>query len=650
MGKECKCGCTHKCNTSEEQAVEKSVIAQICAPLISALFLISGLVFSHFKLAWFGNPIVELGWYVLGVVPVALPVMREAWNEMKQKEIFNEFTLMIIASLGAFYIGEYPEALAVMLLYTIGETLQGRAVDRATRNIRNLLDVRSETVNVYRNNSYVTISPRDVNVGELIEVRSGERVSLDGVLKSKQALFDASALTGESIPQHLTEGDEVLAGMIASGQTVRIEVTKPYSNSALARILNLVQEASERKATTELFIRKFARIYTPIVVLLAFLITIVPAIVAPLLPNYHYIFAHWLYRSLVFLVASCPCALIIGIPLGYFAGIGAASRVGVLFKGSNYIDAISRVNTIVFDKTGTLTTGVFKVTSVQASGIGEDELLRYVVSAEKKSTHPIAQAVVEYANERGVIASDVDNIHELPGYGLEAEIGEHIVVVGNIRMLKERNVSVPQDVDDRVSTIVACAIDGVYAGCLLLADTLKEDSKETINRLKDLKIDNIEMLSGDRQEIVDTFAQQLGIDKATGNLLPEGKVAHLNSLIDNPDRRVAFVGDGMNDAPVLALSDVGIAMGAMGSDAAIESADIVIQTDRPLRVATAIQIGRYTKHIVMQNIAGAISVKVLVLLAAALGYATLWAAVFADVGVTMLVVLNSIRILTKGFK
>ena len=418
---------------------------------------------------------------------------------------------------------------------------------------------------------------------------------------------------------------------------------------ALARILEMVQNASERKAPAELFIRKFARIYTPIVVLLAFLIVALPALVAAVHPEFDYVFNDWLYRGLVFLVISCPCALVISIPLGYFGGIGAASRTGILFKGSNYLDAITRINAVVFDKTGTLTTGSFRVTSIQATDIPEDELLSLVASVEKKSTHPVAQAIVHYASGRGVEPAVVTSLNELAGYGLEAEVEHHQVLVGNIRLLTDRQIAVPEELADCVATVVVCAVDGKYAGQLLLSDTLKEDAVDAIKKLKALKIDNIQMLSGDKQEIVNIFAKELGIDKAYGDLLPEDKAVHLEQLNSVPGMSVAFVGDGMNDAPVLALSDVGIAMGGLGSDAAIESADVVIQTDQPSKVATAISIGRATRRIVMQNIVGAITVKVLVLLAGACGFATLWAAVFADVGVALLVVLNSVRILRKKF-
>lgn len=626
-----------------------AALGRLWAPVVSGVFLLSGIAFRYFGWAAFSYPAVEFLWFLAGFLPVGLPVMRGAWEGILQREWFNEFSLMALASIGAFYIGEYPEALAVILLYTLGERLQEKAVSRASRNIRELLDVRPERVDVSRGGTLVAVSPRNVQVGEVVEVRPGGRVPLDGTLLTSYAVFDTSALTGESMPRNLAAGDEVLAGMIVSGQPVRMQVTKPYDHSTLARILALVQEASERKAPAELFIRKFARIYTPIVVLLALLIVTLPALVAAMHPGFGYVFRDWLYRGLVFLVISCPCALVISIPLGYFGGIGAASRMGILFKGSNYLDAVTRINAVVFDKTGTLTTGNFRVTSMQAAGMSEEELLRLVAAVEQKSTHPVAQAVVRYASGRGVKPAQVSALREWAGYGLEAGVEGHRVLVGNIRLLADRRVDVPEALAGCAATLVLCAVDEKYAGHLVLSDTLKEDAADAVAALKALKIDNIQMLSGDRQEIVDTFAGELGIEKAYGDLLPEDKAAHLERLNASPGTSVAFVGDGMNDAPVLALSDVGIAMGGLGSDAAIESADVVIQTDHPSKVATAISMGKATRRIVMQNITGAIAVKVLVLLAGAFGLATLWAAVFADVGVALLVVLNSVRILRMKF-
>lgn len=618
--------------------------------ILSFLLLVGGVILRYLQLPFWMIPGVEVLWFLLAFLPVGFPVMVEVWKSIRQKDIFNEFSLMLLATIGAFCIGEYPEGVAVMLFYSVGERVQHRAVDRARRNIRRLLDVRPEKALVLRQGKEQSVFPGEVEVGEMIMVKPGERIPLDGLLQEEYALFDTSALTGESLPRTINRGEEVLAGMIVSGQTIRLKVTKPYEQSALARILALVQDASERKAPAELFIRRFARIYTPVVFLLALSIMLLPALVAAFHPGFDYFFKDWAYRGLVFLVISCPCALVISVPLGYFGGIGAASRKGILFKGGNYLDAITHVNTVVFDKTGTLTTGHFQVFSMEADTVSSQRLLSILLTLEEKSTHPVAQAVTRYALQEGAGRIGVTHLQEYPGYGLEGVIEGKNVLVGNIRLLTDRGITVPAGISERVATVVVCAIAGKYAGHLLLSDTLKADAVEAIGRLKQLHIDNIQLLSGDKKEIVAIFAKTLGIRHARGGLLPEDKAAYLEKLNAEAGVSAAFVGDGMNDAPVLALSDVGIAMGGLGSDAAIESADVVIQTDQPSKVATAISIGRATRRIVKQNIAGAIGVKSLILIAGACGFVTLWAAVFADVGVALLAVLNSVRILSKKFE
>ena len=632
------CGCEH-CHSHGSSG--------LWMPTISFVLLVIGLIGKYSGISWFAESWIEAIWFLVAFLPVGLPVMREAWEAALRKDFFSEFSLMAIASIGAFCIGEYPEAVAVMLFYTVGERLQLLAVNKASKNISDLLDVRPERTDVWRTGTYMNVSPKDVKVGERIEVKPGGRVPLDGVLLEAEAQFDTSALTGESMPRSIREGEEVLAGMIVQGQAVRIQVNRPYEQSALARILALVKDASERKAPAELFIRRFARIYTPIVILLSFLIVSVPALVGMVTPSFLYVFSDCLYRGLVFLVISCPCALVISVPLGYFGGIGAASRAGILFKGGNYLDAITRVNTVAFDKTGTLTTGRFEVTMVESTGIPASDLLSVLLSVERKSTHPVAQAVVRYAEKQDSVPMEITDMRELAGHGVEAIVNGRQVLVGNIRLLAERDIPVPKELSDSVSTVVVSTIDGKYAGHLLLSDTLKKDAVDAIRRLKDLDVKDIRLLSGDKQEIVNQFAERLGVDKAYGNLLPEDKAAYIERLTAETDKSVAFVGDGMNDAPVLALSDVGIAMGGLGSDAAIESADVVIQTDQPSKVAEAISIGRATRNIVRQNIVGSIGVKVIVLVAGAFGFATLWEAVFADVGVSLLAVLNSIRILKR---
>lgn len=618
--------------------------------ILSFLLLVGGVILRYLQLPFWMIPGVEMLWFLLAFLPVGFPVMVEVWKSIRQKDIFNEFSLMLLATIGAFCIGEYPEGVAVMLFYSVGERVQHRAVDRARRNIRRLLDVRPEKALVLRQGKEQSVFPGEVEVGEMIMVKPGERIPLDGLLQEEYALFDTSALTGESLPRTINRGEEVLAGMIVSGQAIRLKVTKPYEQSALARILALVQDASERKAPAELFIRRFARIYTPVVFLLALSIMLLPALVAAFHPGFDYFFKDWAYRGLVFLVISCPCALVISVPLGYFGGIGAASRKGILFKGGNYLDAITHVNTVVFDKTGTLTTGHFQVSSMEADTVSSQRLLSILLTLEEKSTHPVAQAVTRYALQEGAGRIGVTHLQEYPGYGLEGVIEGKNVLVGNIRLLTERGITVPAGISERVATVVVCAIAGKYAGHLLLSDTLKADAVEAIGRLKQLHIDNIQLLSGDKKEIVAIFAKTLGIRHARGGLLPEDKAAYLEKLNAEAGVSAAFVGDGMNDAPVLALSDVGIAMGGLGADAAIESADVVIQTDQPSKVATAISIGRATRRIVKQNIAGAIGVKSLILIAGACGFVTLWAAVFADVGVALLAVLNSVRILSKKFE
>ena len=640
----CSC-CAHGCASEKEVEVKNSIFQEYWKAGLSFILLISGIIMNALGSSFFHKEYVTLIWYIVAYLPVGLPVMKEAWESMKEKDYFSEFTLMIVATIGAFYIGEYPEGVAVMLFYTIGELFQDKAVDKAKRNIGALLDVRPEKALVLRDNSLITDSPKNVKVGEIIEIKSGERVPLDGVMLNEVAAFNTAALTGESVPRNIREGEEVLAGMIVTDKVIRIKVTRPFDKSALARILELVQNASERKAPAELFIRKFARIYTPIVIGLAVLIVILPFVYSFIDTQFAFVFNDWLYRALVFLVISCPCALVVSIPLGYFGGIGAASRFGILFKGGNYLDAITKINTVVFDKTGTLTKGTFEVQECKsASGISEKELIGMVASVESDSTHPIAKAIVNYAKQQSVELSPVTGTKEYAGFGLEAMINGTPVLVGNCRLLSKFNIEYPAELLQITDTIVVCAIGTDYAGYLLLADTLKDDAKKAIDDLKMLHIKNIQILSGDKQSIVTNFAEKLGITSAYGDLLPEGKVQHLEELRQDGTNQIAFVGDGMNDAPVLALSHVGIAMGGLGSDAAIETADVVIQTDQPSKVPEAIKVGKLTRRIIWQNVSLAFGVKLLVLMLGAGGIATLWEAVFADVGVALLAIMNAVRI------
>lgn len=640
----CSC-CAHECAPKKEVEVKNSIFQEYWKAGLSFILLISGIIMNALNSSFFHKEYVALIWYIVAYLPVGLPVMKEAWESMKEKDYFSEFTLMIVATIGAFYIGEYPEGVAVMLFYTIGELFQDKAVDKAKRNIGALLDVRPEKALVLRDNSLITESPKNVKVGEIIEIKSGERVPLDGVMLNEVAAFNTAALTGESVPRNIREGEEVLAGMIVTDKVIRIKVTRTFDKSALARILELVQNASERKAPAELFIRKFARIYTPIVIGLAALIVIFPFVYSFIDTQFAFVFNDWLYRALVFLVISCPCALVVSIPLGYLGGIGAASRLGILFKGGNYLDAITKINTVVFDKTGTLTKGTFDVQECKsASGISEKELIGMVASVESDSTHPIAKAIVNYAKLQNVELLPVTGTKEFAGFGLEAMINGTPVLVGNCRLLSKFKIEYPAELLQITDTIVVCAIGTDYAGYLLLADTLKDDARKAIDDLKMLHIKNIQILSGDKQSIVTNFAEKLGITSAYGDLLPEGKVRHLEELRQDGTNQIAFVGDGMNDAPVLALSHVGIAMGGLGSDAAIETADVVIQTDQPSKVAEAIKVGKLTRRIIWQNVSLAFGVKLLVLILGAGGIATLWEAVFADVGVALLAIMNAVRI------
>jgi len=639
------CAHTHECAPEKHIEKKESIFAEYWKVGLSFILLISGIIMNALELPFFREGYFSLIWYVVAYLPVGLPVMKEAWESMKDKDYFSEFTLMFVATLGAFYIGEYPEGVAVMLFYSVGELFQEKAVDKAKRNIGALLDVRPEEAAVVRDERVVIENPQSVKVGETIEIKTGGRVPLDGMMLNEVAAFNTAALTGESVPRSIRMGEEVLAGMIVTDKVIRIKVIRPFDKSALARILELVQNASERKAPAELFIRKFARVYTPIVIGLAVLIVLLPFIYSLITPQFLFTFNDWLYRALVFLVISCPCALVVSIPLGYFGGIGAASRLGILFKGGNYLDAVTKINTVVFDKTGTLTKGTFEVQFCNCeSGVSEEELIRMIASVESSSTHPIAKAVVNYAGQRDIELSSVTDSKEYAGLGLEAAVNGIQVLAGNGRLLSKFQIEYPPELLSITDTIVVCAIGNKYAGYLLLSDSLKEDAKIAIQNLKALGIQNIQILSGDKQSIVSNFAEKLGISEAYGDLLPDGKVKHLEELRQHAENQVAFVGDGMNDAPVLALSNVGIAMGGLGSDAAIETADVVIQTDQPSKVAEAIKVGKLTRRIVWQNISLAFGVKLLVLILGAGGLATLWEAVFADVGVALIAIMNAVRI------
>ncbi|HOY28174.1 MAG TPA: heavy metal translocating P-type ATPase [Flavobacteriales bacterium] len=606
--------------------------------IASFVLLIGGIAIDQLVPQFFQPEWKRLAWYLAAYLPVGLPVLVKAIKAIAKGDVFSEFFLMSLATIGAFFIQEYPEGVAVMLFYAVGELFQDAAIDRAKRNIQALLDVRPDTANVMRDGVPVETPAAEVKVGDTIRIRVGDRVPLDGKLLSDQASFDTAALTGESVPRTIVKDAAVLAGMIATDKVVDMEVTKPFGESSLARILDLVQNAAKSKSPTELFIRRFARIYTPIVVALAVGIVLVPMLIVD-----PYVFNTWLYRALIFLVISCPCALVISIPLGYFGGIGAASRKGILLKGGNYLDVLTKVNTVVMDKTGTLTEGVFAVQEVKpAAGITENRLLGVIKAMETHSTHPIAQAVLKHP--QGDAVGDATKVEEISAHGMRGTVDGKEVLVGNTRLLQKFNVPYPAEVDAVEDTIVVCAVGGAYAGYLTVADKIKADAKETISLLKAQGIRDIVMLSGDKTAITQRVAATLGITKAFGDLLPQDKVTRMQETKKDPTAVVAFVGDGINDAPVLALSDVGIAMGGLGSDVAIETADVVLQNDKPSSIAEAIRIGKATKRVVTQNIVLAFTVKAVVLVLGAGGLATLWEAVFADVGVALLAILNASRV------
>ncbi|MDJ0365820.1 heavy metal translocating P-type ATPase [Hymenobacter sp. H14-R3] len=611
-------------------------------PGLSLALLLAGLALDYFHAGFFAGLVRPL-WYGLAFGLVGWNVVKAAVLSIPSGNIFNEFLLMSIATIGAFAIGEYPEGVAVMLFYTVGELFQDAAVNRAKRSIKALLEIQATEVTVLRAGQPLVIDPKAVQVGDVMEVRPGEKVALDGTLNARAASFNTAALTGESAPQTKQPGEAVLAGMINLESLVQITVTAAFQDTKLAKILAMVQTAVGRKAKTQQFITKFAKVYTPIVVGLATLLVLVPYFVVS-----DYVFRDWLYRALVFLVISCPCALVISIPLGYFGGIGAASRAGILFKGSNFLDVLREIDTVVMDKTGTLTQGVFAVQQVQpAPGTEAAQLLRLVGALEAKSTHPIAKAVVTHVGPAAT-GVPVENVEEIAGHGLRGRVDGRQVLAGNTKLLSKFAISYPAEVDEVVDSIVVAAIDGQYAGYLTVADAPKADAAQAVRELRADGITRLVMLSGDKGSIVQRVAKELGISEAHGDLLPEDKARFVQQFLDE-GRKLAFVGDGVNDAPVVALANVGIAMGGLGSDATIETADVVIQTDHPSKIATARRIARATHRVVWQNIWLAFAVKAVVLALGAGGLATMWEAVFADVGVALLAILNAVRIQRMDF-
>ena len=607
--------------------------------IISFVALTGALLVEHI-IIFEESQYVYLMLYGLSYLAVGGSVWIKAFISLKNGTLFSEFFLMGIATVGAFAIGEYAEGVAVMLFYTIGEYAQHGAVHKARNSIKKLIDQQPDVATVERDGETLELHPSKVNNGDIVLVRPGDKVPLDGELITERASFNTAALTGESKPMTINSGEEVWAGSINQDTAVRIKVTSSFKDTKLSNILNMVQEASKRKAPTQRFITRFAKVYTPIVVWLAVAITFLPYLfIEP------YVFQEWFYRALIFLVVSCPCGLVISVPLGYFGGIGAASGNGILFKGSDYLDQLRKMNILFMDKTGTLTKGSFKVQSVQIyNGISENELITYAASLEQQSSHPIGKAILGYKKDLELY--QVENQQEISGKGLKGSISGKNVLVGNLDLLKEHQVKITNNDHTEPYTYVHIAIDGEHAGTISIADEIKEDSNQAIKELKERGIQKLVVLSGDNQEVVSYVAKQLGLDEAYGNLLPDEKYKYVEEAIGNKNV-VGFIGDGVNDAPVITLSDIGIAMGGIGSDATIETADVVIQTDHPSKLPIAIDISKFTHRIVWQNIGFALGIKILVMVLAAFGIATMWEAIFADVGVALIATGNAIRIQSK---
>ena len=618
---------------TEESQYHSNTKKQITKLILGGSLFAAGIIFN------FPNGL-ELAVFIICYIIVGGSVVLRAFKGIVSGQIFSEHFLMTIATLGAFGIGEYTEGVAVMLFYLVGEMFQDRAVDNSRKSISSLLNIRADYAHLQIGNELHKVAPENVNIGDIIVVKPGEKIPLDGKVIAGTSMVDTSALTGESIPRQLGPGQEALSGFINKNSVLTIEVTKDYSASTVAKILDLVQNASSRKAPTENFITKFARYYTPVVVFSALALAIIPPLVIE-----GATFADWIYRALVFLVISCPCALVISIPLGFFAGIGGASKKGILVKGSNYLEALNSVETVIFDKTGTLTQGVFKVTAINPSDdYSNEELIEYAAYAESYSNHPIALSI-QKACYAAIDKNRIDSYEEIVGQGIRAIINGKEVLVGNNKLMESCNIKYNQI--DTLGTVVYVAVNQKYAGNIIISDEIKEDSAQAIKELKVLGIKKTVMLTGDIKAVGDKIGQQLGLDEIYSELLPADKVDKLELLESkkNPQGKLAFVGDGINDAPVLARADIGIAMGGLGSDAAIEAADIVIMTDEPSKIATAIKIAHKTRIIVYQNIVLALGIKLVFLVLGAAGVATMWEAVFADTGVAVLAILNAMRAL-----
>ena len=577
--------------------------------------------------------------YVIAYIIVGYDIVLKAVRNIFKGKVFDENFLMTVATIGAFCIGEFPEAVAVMLFYQIGELFQSYAVDRSRKSVASLMDIRPDYANVYRDDEIERVDPDEVNIGEIILVKPGEKIPLDGIVVDGESMLNTQALTGESVPRKVTVNDEVLSGCINNDGILKIKVSKEFEESTVSKILDLVENASSRKSKSENFINKFAKYYTPIVVIVSVALAVIPPLVIK-----EALFSDWLYRALSFLVVSCPCALVISIPLSFFGGIGAASKIGVLIKGSNYLEALASAEIVVCDKTGTLTEGVFKVQKIDAIGYSDDELLRYAAYAEGFSNHPISISLKQAYNKE-INEKLVTETQEISGKGVLAKVDGKMVLVGNEKIMKEYNIKFQKS--EETGTIVYVAINDEFAGTILIADKIKEDSYKAVKLFKNNNVRKVVMLTGDRDNISESVANELNLDEYHAELLPQDKVSWVEKLMTQKSSggKLIFVGDGINDAPVLALSDIGVAMGGLGSDAAIEAADVVIMTDEPSKIASSVQISKKTMRIVKQNIVFAIAVKIGVLILSAFGVSTMWEAVFADVGVSVLAIVNALRVL-----
>ena len=596
------------------------------------LFLIALII--DFGNVWINNVI-----YIIAYIIVGFEIVRKALRNITRGKVFDENFLMTVATIGAFGIGEFPEAASVMLFYQVGELFQSYAVDKSRKSIANLMDIRPDYANIEKDGKLEKVDPDEVKIGDIIVVKPGEKIPLDGTVVEGKTNLDTKALTGEPMPREANIGDDVISGCINLNGLIKVKVTKEFGESTVSKILDLVENASSKKSKSENFITKFAAYYTPIVVIIAVILAIVPPLIIPDAE-----FSDWIYRALSFLVVSCPCALVISIPLSFFGGIGGASKMGILIKGSNYLEALSNTEIVVFDKTGTLTEGDAKVQKIEAEGISKEELLEITALAENFSNHPIAISIKSEYN-KPIDEKRIVKTQELTGRGIKATIDEKEVLVGNEKLMKEEKIDYKECTD--AGTALYVAIDKKYVGYILIADSIKKDSKKAIQNLKKNGIKQTVMLTGDRKQVGEVVAKELGIDKVYTELLPDGKVEKVEELLKekSPKGKLAFVGDGINDAPVLAISDIGIAMGALGSDAAIEAADVVLMTDEPSKIVDAIHLSKKTMRIVKENIVFAILVKVIVLILSAFGLSTMWEAVFADVGVSIIAIINALRVL-----